>query len=175
MNINWKLRLNTTTIAGIAAALAGLIVMLAQTFGYELPFAENDLVAFITAVITVICFGVNTIAVIHDPTTKGLDDSERALEYEKPHDDEAVPVSQFTEADFQKFFNTTEEAYTGAVPKNLKFIRLKGHTIYWGAQKPNTGNKGDYFLDQLDHDMMYQYDGQRWVKSDMYATVNEGF
>ena len=175
MNINWKLRLNPTTIAGIAAAVAALVMTLAQTLGVTLPFVENDLIAFITAVITVIAFVVNTIAVINDPTTKGLDDSTRALEYEKPHDDAAMPVSQFTESDFQKFFNTTEEAYTGAIPKNLKFIRLKGHTIYWGAQKPATANKGDYFLDQLDHDMMYQYDGQRWVKSDMYATVNEGF
>ena len=175
MNINWKLRLNATTIAGIAAALAGLIVMLAQVFGYELPFAENDLVAFITAVITVIAFVVNTIAVIHDPTTKGLDDSERALEYEKPHDDEAVPVSQFTSEDFDKFLNTTEEAYTGAVPRTLKFMRLKGHTIFWGAQKPDRANKGDYFLDQLDNEMIYQYDGEQWIKSNMYGIVNEGF
>ena len=175
MNINWKLRLNATTIAGIAAALAGLIVMLAQVFGYELPFAENDLVAFITAVITVICFGVNIISVIHDPTTKGLGDSERALEYEKPHDDEAVPDSQFTEADFEKFYNTTEEVQTGAVPRTLKFMRLKGHTIFWGAQKPDRANKGDYFLDQLDNEMIYQYDGEQWIKSNMYGIVNEGF
>lgn len=175
MNINWKLRLNTATIAGIATAVAALVMTLAQTMGVTLPFVENDLVAFITAVITVIAFVVNAIAVINDPTTKGLDDSERALEYEKPHDDEAVPVSQFTAEDFDKFLNTTEEAYSGSVQKNLKFIRLKGHTIYWGAQKPNAGNKGDYFLDQLDHDMIYQYDGQRWIKSDMYGIVSEGF
>lgn len=175
MNINWKLRLNPTTIAGIATAVAAMVMALAQTLGVTLPFVENDLVAFITAVITVIAFVVNIIAVIHDPTTKGLDDSERALSYDTPHDDEAVPVSQFTSEDFDKFLNTTEEAYTGAVPRTLKFMRLKGHTIFWGAQKPDRANKGDYFLDQLDHDMMYQYDGQRWVKSDMYATVNEGF
>ena len=175
MNINWKLRLNPTTIAGIATAVAALVMTLAQTLGVTLPFVENDLVAFITAVITVIAFVVNIIAVIHDPTTKGLDDSERALEYEKPHDDEAVPTSQFTEADFEKFYNTTEEVQTGAVPRTLKFMRLKGHTIFWGAQKPDRANKGDYFLDQLDNEMIYQYDGEQWIKSNMYGIVNEGF
>lgn len=175
MNINWKLRLNATTIAGIAAALAGLIVMLAQAFGFSLPFGESDLIAFITAVITVICFAVNTIAVVNDPTTKGLDDSERALEYDKPHDDTATPQSNFTSADFDRFLNTTEEAYTGQVQRNLKFIRLRGHTIYWGAEKPSTANKGDYFLDQLDGDLIYQYDGAQWIKSNQYAIINEGF
>ena len=174
MNINWKLRLNATTIAGIAAALAGLIVMLAQAFGFSLPFGESDLIAFITAVITVICFAVNTIAVVNDPTTKGLDDSERALEYDKPHDDTATPQNNFTAADFEKFLNTTEEERTGAIPKSTKFIRLKGHTIYWGTEKPTVANKGDYYIDQLNSDLIYQYDGNKWVASNLYAIVNEG-
>ena len=105
MNINWKLRLNATTIAGIAAALAGLVFVLAQAIGIQLPFAQNDLVALITATITIIAFVINTIAVVNDPTTKGLDDSERALEYDKPHDDAATPQSNFTAADFDRFLN----------------------------------------------------------------------
>lgn len=175
MNINWKLRLNPTTVAGIATAIAALAMTLAQTMGVTLPFAENDLIAFITAVITVIAFVVNAIAVINDPTTKGLDDSARALEYEKPHDDEAVTKSEFTSADFDKFLNTTEESYTGELPKTTKFIRLKGHTIYWGTEKPIRANKGDYFLDQLDSDLIYQWDGSRWISSNLYAIINEGF
>ena len=174
MNINWKLRLNATTIAGIAAALAGLIVMLAQVFGYELPFAENDLVAFITAVITVICFGVNTIAVIHDPTTKGLGDSQTALSYDTPKDETAVPKSSFTTSDIEKFLNTTEESFTGQIPKNLKFIRMREHTIYWGTQRPGKANKNDYYLDELNHGLIYQWDGSQWVASKEYAIINEG-
>ena len=174
MKINWKLRLNTTTIAGIAAALAGLIFVLAQAIGIQLPFAENDLVALITATITIIAFVINTIAVVNDPTTKGLDDSERALEYDKPHDDTAVPQGNFTATDFEKFLNTTEEERTGAIPKSTKFIRLKGHTIYWGTEKPTVANKGDYYIDQLNSDLIYQYDGNKWVASNLYAIVNEG-
>lgn len=174
MNINWKLRLNATTIAGIAAAVAGLIVMLAQVMGVQLPFAESELVAFVSAVITVIAFIINAIAVVNDPTTKGLDDSAKALSYEKPHDDAGFNPN-FTKADIQRLLNTTEEAYTGQVQRNLKFIRLRGHTIYWGAEKPSTANKGDYFLDQLDGDLIYQYDGAQWIKSNQYAIINEGF
>lgn len=173
MNINWKLRLNATTIAGIAAALAGLIVMLAQAIGIQLPFAENDLVALITATITIIAFVINTIAVVNDPTTKGLDDSAKALSYEEPHDDAGFNPN-FTKADIQRLLNTTEESYKGEIPKILKFIRMKGHTIYWGAQAPNKANKGDYFLDQLDNDLIYQFDGTRWIPSNEYAIIQEG-
>lgn len=174
MNINWKLRLNPTTIAGIATAVAAMVMTLAQTLGVTLPFVENDLVAFITAVITVIAFVVNTIAVINDPTTKGLDDSERALEYEKPHDDTVIPQGNFTATDFEKFINTTAEERTGAIPKSTRFIRLKGHTVYWGTEKPTVANKGDYYIDRLNSDMIYQYDGNEWIASNLYAIVNEG-
>jgi len=173
MNINWKLRLNTATIAGIAAALAGLIMALAQAMGFTLPFAENDLLAFITAVITVIAFVINAIAVVNDPTTKGLDDSERALSYDTPHDDNAFNPD-FSNADIQKFLNTTEEAYKGEIPKSLSFIRMRGHTIYWGTQRPGKANEGDYYLDELNHALIYQWDGSEWVPSNEYAIISEG-
>ena len=173
MNINWKLRLNPTTIAGIATAVAAMVMALAQTLGVTLPFVENDLVAFITAVITVVAFVVNTIAVINDPTTKGLDDSERALSYDAPHDDEAFNP-EFSNADIQKFLNTTEESYKGEIPKSLSFIRMRGHTIYWGTQRPGKANKSDYYLDRSNNDLIYQWDGTQWVASTEYAIINEG-
>ena len=173
MNINWKLRLNATTIAGIAAAVAGLIVMLAQVMGVQLPFAESELVAFVSAVITVIAFVINAIAVVNDPTTKGLDDSAKALSYDKPHDDAGFNPN-FTKADIQKFLNTTEESYKGELPKTVKYIRMKGHTIYWGTQAPNKVNKGDYYIDRLNGDLIYQFDGTQWIPSNQYAIINEG-
>lgn len=173
MNINWKLRLNPTTIAGIATAVAAMVMALAQTLGVTLPFMENDLVAFVTAVITVIAFVVNTIAVINDPTTKGLDDSAKALSYDAPHDDGAFNPD-FSNADIQKLLNTTEEAYKGEIPKTLKFIRMREHTIYWGTQRPGKANKGDYYIDELNHGLIYQWDGTQWVASKEYAIINEG-
>lgn len=75
--INWKLRLqNKATLI----ALLGAIFLMAQQFGLEIPKNIQD--------------GVNTfvyilvlIGVVNDPTTAGLSDSKRALEYENPKED----------------------------------------------------------------------------------------
>lgn len=170
MNINWKLRMNPATIAGIATGVAGLIFALASQYGYQLPFAENDLIAFITTGITILAFIINQIGVLQDPTTKGISDSAQAMLYDEPRDD---TVGDFTQADIDKFLNTTEEKFSGEIPDTTHFIRMKGHTIYWGSQMPGRANKGDYYLDRSDSDMIYQYDGTQWVKSNIYAIVND--
>ena len=170
MNINWKLRLNPATIAGIATGLAGLVFMIASQYGYKLPFAENELIAFITTLITILAFIINEIAVLTDPTTKGISDSAQAMQYDSPRDD---TIGEFTQSDIEKFLNTTEESFTGQIPDTVKFVRLKGHTIYWGSQMPARANRGDYYLDRADHDLIYQFDGRQWVKSNLYAIIND--
>ena len=75
--INWKLRLqNKATLI----ALLGAIFLMAQQFGFEIPKNIQD--------------GVNTfvyilvlIGVVNDPTTAGISDSKRALEYSEPNGD----------------------------------------------------------------------------------------
>lgn len=75
--INWKLRLqNKVTLI----ALLGAVFLMAQQFGLEIPQNIQD--------------GVNTfvyilvlLGVVNDPTTSGLSDSSRALEYYKPNED----------------------------------------------------------------------------------------
>ena len=75
--INWKLRLqNKATLI----ALLGAIFLMSQQFGLEIPKNIHD--------------GVNTfvyilvlIGVVHDPTTAGISDSKRALEYYEPRED----------------------------------------------------------------------------------------
>ena len=75
--INWKLRLqNKVTLI----AIIGAIFLMAQQFGLEIPQNIQD--------------GVNTfvyilvlLGVVNDPTTTGLIDSERALEYYEPNKD----------------------------------------------------------------------------------------
>ena len=72
--INWRLRLqNKVTLI----ALLGAIFLMAQQFGLEIPKNIQD--------------GVNTfvyilvlLVVVTDPTTAGIKDSDRALEYEVP-------------------------------------------------------------------------------------------
>lgn len=75
--INWKLRLqNKATLI----AFLGAIFLMAQQFGFEIPKNIQD--------------GVNTfvyilvlIGVVNDPTTAGISDSKRALEYSEPNGD----------------------------------------------------------------------------------------
>lgn len=72
--INWKLRLqNKMTLV----ALLGAVFLMAQQFGLEIPKNIQD--------------GVNTfvyilvlVGVVNDPTTAGISDSNRALDYQEP-------------------------------------------------------------------------------------------
>lgn len=169
--MNWKLRLqNPTTLTALIAALVAFIYQVLSVLGITAPIDQSFFVQLGGLVVTMLV----TMGVIVDPTTKGIEDSSMALSYETPNDDK-VYQKNFTESDIEKFLNTTEEHFTGQIPKNLKFIRLKGHTIYWGAQKPTTAKKGDYFLDQMNNDLIYQFDGEKWETSNMYAIVKEGF
>lgn len=78
MNINWKLRLQHKSFW---VALIGLLVILSQQVGIKfLP----DNIADITN--TILAIGV-LVGVITDPTTAGLGDSNQALGYDKPKED----------------------------------------------------------------------------------------
>ena len=83
MKINWKVRFTNKTfwLTAIPALLL-LIQAVAQTFGYTLELGElgdnllnvvNALFAFLTI-----------LGVVVDPTTKGVDDSSRAMTYNVP-------------------------------------------------------------------------------------------
>ena len=75
--INWNLRLqNKVTLV----ALLGAVFLMAQQFGLDIPKNIQD--------------GVNTfvyilvlIGVVNDPTTAGISDSKRSLEYSEPNRD----------------------------------------------------------------------------------------
>ena len=83
MKINWKVRFaNKTFWLTAIPALLLLIQVVAQTFGYTLELGElgdnllnvvNALFAFLTI-----------LGVVVDPTTKGVDDSPRAMMYDTP-------------------------------------------------------------------------------------------
>lgn len=75
--INWKLRLqNKVTLI----ALLGAVFLMAQQFGFEVP--QNIQNGVNTFVYILVLLGVVT-----DPTTTGLTDSTRALEYHEPSED----------------------------------------------------------------------------------------
>ena len=82
--INWKVSLKNVNF-WLAAIPAALLVAqsIAALFGFALPVqaVEGKLLDLINAV-----FGLLTIlGIVNDPTTRGLRDSTRAMEYQNPN------------------------------------------------------------------------------------------
>lgn len=72
--INLWLRLqNKVTLV----AILGAVFLMAQQFGFEIP--QNIQAGVNTFIYILVLLGI-----VNDPTTSGLSDSNRALEYEKP-------------------------------------------------------------------------------------------
>ena len=75
--INFKLRLQNK--ATLVALISAVFLML-QQFGLEIPYNIQEGVN--TFVVILVILGIVT-----DPTTKGLADSEQALNYHQPRND----------------------------------------------------------------------------------------
>lgn len=82
MKINWKLRgQNKVTLASIMALVVAFVYQVLGMFGVVPKVAESDIVNLLTMLIDILV----AIGVITDPTTKGLNDSERAMGYDEPN------------------------------------------------------------------------------------------
>ena len=81
--INWKVRIKNDKfwIALIPAVLL-LIQAVAAVFGFSLDLSElgDKLLDVVNALFAVLAI----MGVVVDPTTKGIGDSERALNYDRP-------------------------------------------------------------------------------------------
>ena len=83
MDINWKVRIkNKAFWMALIPAVALLVQAVVAVFGYTLDLSSigGKLLAVVEALFVVLTI----IGVVNDPTTKGLSDSARALEYEDP-------------------------------------------------------------------------------------------
>lgn len=75
--INWKLRFkNKATILAIAST----VILLAQQLGLKLP---DNIADVVNTVLTLLVL----LGVVNDPTTAGFKDSEKALTYDKPKEE----------------------------------------------------------------------------------------
>ena len=84
--INWKVRiLNKTFWLTLVPALALLLQTFLAVFNVRLELGEtiDKLLVFINALFAVLMI----VGVVNDPTTAGLTDSSRALEYHEPSED----------------------------------------------------------------------------------------
>lgn len=84
MKINWKVRFkNKTFLASFAALLVTFVYNILALLDVTAQIQQNDIMQMITILLTVLA----GLGVIVDPTTAGIEDSNRAMTYEKPNDD----------------------------------------------------------------------------------------
>lgn len=84
--INWKVRIkNKNFWLALVPALALLAQAFANIFNFKLEFGE--IVDKILVFINVLFAFLVLVGVVNDPTTAGLTDSSRALEYHEPIED----------------------------------------------------------------------------------------
>lgn len=87
MGINWKVRIrNKAFWTALIPALALLAQAVASLFGFtiDLTTMTGRLLAVVDAVFAVLVI----LGIVTDPTTSGIKDSERAMQYDRPWVDE---------------------------------------------------------------------------------------
>ena len=86
MKINWKVRFkNKVWLGSFLSLVIGFIYSLLALFDVFPAVTQNLVVQLLNQVLTFL----GLIGVIVDPTTAGLGDSERAMGYEAPYQDDA--------------------------------------------------------------------------------------
>lgn len=84
MKVNWKVRFrNKTWLTMFISLIVGFVFNMLKMFDIVPAFSESLVMNIVGQVLTFL----GLIGVIVDPTTVGIDDSSRAMEYEKPWDD----------------------------------------------------------------------------------------
>ena len=84
MKINWKVRFrNKTWLTMFISLVVGFVFNMLKLFDIVPTFTENLVMNIVGQVLTFL----GLIGVIVDPTTVGIDDSNRAMEYTEPWDD----------------------------------------------------------------------------------------
>lgn len=86
MKINWNVRLkNKNFWLAFVPALALLFQAFADIFGIKLEFSQT--IDKVLVFINVLFAFLVLVGIVNDPTTSGLSDSTRALDYDEPNAD----------------------------------------------------------------------------------------
>ncbi|MDK3656279.1 phage holin [Staphylococcus pseudintermedius] len=84
MKINWKVRMKKKSFwVAIVSAVAIFITNVTGTFGLDYTAQVDMVVKIINSVLTLLV----SMGIVVDMTTKGVKDSQKALEYNTPRDD----------------------------------------------------------------------------------------
>lgn len=82
MKINWALRLkNKQTLVALAAAVIGAVYQILGVLGIVPPISQDSVAQLVGIVLNILV----ALGVIIDPTTQGISDSKRALQYDEPY------------------------------------------------------------------------------------------
>jgi phi LC3 family holin len=85
MKINWKVRFkNKTWLTMFISLIVGFVFNMLKLFDIAPAFNENLVMNIVGQVLTFL----GLIGVIVDPTTAGVEDSDRAMQYQEPWKDE---------------------------------------------------------------------------------------
>lgn len=85
MKINWKVRFKNKVWLGMFLSLIiGFVFNILKMFDVYPPVTENTIVNIVNQVLTFL----GLIGVLVDPTTSGIGDSDRAMQYVEPWVDE---------------------------------------------------------------------------------------
>ena len=81
MRINWKLRFqNKTTLVAIIMQAVTLVYAVLAMVGVTPGIGEDQITNVLYILVELLCL----LGIVVDPTTKGLEDSDRALTYAEP-------------------------------------------------------------------------------------------
>jgi phi LC3 family holin len=81
MKINWKVRLrNKTWVASLLALVITFVYDLLAMLDIVPAVTEDWIMSIVQTVLTLL----TALGVVIDPTTQGMDDSERAMLYQEP-------------------------------------------------------------------------------------------
>ena len=81
MKINWKLRFqNKTTLVAIIMQAVTLIYAVLAMVGVTPGIGEDQITNVLYILVELLCL----LGIVVDPTTKGLEDSDRAMTYAEP-------------------------------------------------------------------------------------------
>ncbi|MED2945506.1 phage holin [Bacillus swezeyi] len=79
--INWKVRLRKKTfLVTIFSATLLFVQSIAGAFGYDLTVFSAAITEKFNALLTLLV----ALGIVVDPTTKGISDSDQAIEYDEP-------------------------------------------------------------------------------------------
>ena len=86
MKINWKVRFrNKAWLASVAALVITFVYGMLEAFEVVPSVSEYRVGQIIQGLLTVL----GLLGVVIDPTTAGVEDSNRAMSYDRPWDDDA--------------------------------------------------------------------------------------